>query len=245
MAAGMAQAGLKPAVFIYSTFLQRAYDQISHDVARTNSHVVFYIDRAGLVDDDGETHQGIYDIAFLRSIPGIVIIMPKDYAEMQAMVSYATYSLTGPVAIRYPKIKIKMDSNQKTEPIVLGKWEVLIPHSKKVVISYGPNLLEIKALIEKNQLDVGLINARFINPLDEKLLQELAKNEIDIITYEEVIYNGSLGNHILEFANLRKFNINVEVMSLPDTYVEHGKVSVLKKVYNLSMDDLLNKIRSK
>jgi 1-deoxy-D-xylulose-5-phosphate synthase len=245
MAAGMAQAGLKPAVFIYSTFLQRAYDQISHDVARTNSHVVFYIDRAGLVDDDGETHQGIYDIAFLRSIPGIVIIMPKDYAEMQAMVSYATYSLTGPVAIRYPKIKIKMDSNQKTEPIVLGKWEVLIPHSKKVVISYGPNLLEIKELIEKNQLDVGLINARFINPLDEELLQELAKNEIDIITYEEVIYNGSLGNHILEFANLRKFNINVEVMSLPDTYVEHGKVSVLKKVYNLSMDDLLNKIRSK
>lgn len=245
MAAGMAQAGLIPAVFIYSTFLQRTYDQISHDVARTNTHVVFYIDRAGLVDGDGDTHQGLYDIAFLKSIPGMTIMMPKDYSEMQAMVSFATYSMNSPVCIRYPKTKVIIDANQKTKPIELGKWEVLIPYhqKKKVIISYGPNVLGIQSLINKCHFEVGLINARFINPIDEELIEDLAENNLEIITYEEVIHSGSLGTHIIEYAHQNNLNLKVVIMSLPNTFIEHGKVTELKAAYHLSLDDLEAQIK--
>jgi 1-deoxy-D-xylulose-5-phosphate synthase len=244
MAGGMAKAGMLPAVFIYSTFLQRAYDQISHDIARTGAHVVFYVDRAGIVPDDGETHQGIYDVAFLRSIPGMTIMMPKDYHEMRAMVSYATYEVSGPVVIRYPKMRISVNGEDEKVKLQNAKWEVIIPDSRRVIISYGPDVEEIGKRIRNEKLDIGLINARFLNPLDEEMIAEFSQNKTFIIVYEEVIRTGSLGSALLEYANSHKLDLKMEMMTLPDTFVEHGKVNIIKKAYNISIDDLLNKIRN-
>ena len=238
MASAMSKYGVIPVVSIYSTFMQRAYDQISHDVARTNAHVVFLVDRAGIVGEDGDTHQGIFDIAFLSSIPKIVITMPKDLGEAKALLNFALYKNRGPFVIRYPRASTL--SEFEDTDIEFGKWEVVLDIKDKTIITYGPAVNEFKEIIERDNLEFGLINARFINPVDIELLKVL-KNK-DIIIYEEVIKTGSLASKIYNINNQESLNMNITAYAIDDKFVEHGNTKLIKKDLGLDIQDILNKI---
>lgn len=234
MAGAMSRAGLIPIYFCYATFLQRAYDEIQHDIARPNEHVIFCIDHVGIVSDDGDTHQGIFDLSYLTSIPGITILTPKDGSEAISMLKYAIEELNGPVAIRYSKEKVSKEIElYEYKP----KWDQLFD-ANKTVITYGILYNEVKKLIENSNLNVGLINASIINPLDEKLLLDLANFGKEIIVYEETYKNGSLGSLILNFYNKHNLKPNIKLLSLDETYLEVGKRSDLLQKYKISLEDL-------
>src|SRR5690606_37602718 len=186
MAAGLATQGMKPYLTIYSTFLQRAYDQIVHDICRQNLNVFIGIDRAGLVGADGETHQGVFDIAFLRHMPNMVLMMPKDENEGQHMVYTALNYDNGPIAMRFPRgngLGVKLDENMHAIPI--GTWEVLKEGKDAAILTFGttiPMALEAAAIMEKQGYSIQVINARFIKPLDETILMSLLNKNTPILT---------------------------------------------------------------
>lgn len=237
MAASMCQEGLRPIVFIYSTFLQRAYDQIIHDVARNRLPVIFCVDRSGIVDDDGDTHQGIFDLAFLRSIPYLTITMPKDASEAKGLIDLALKNDNGPFVIRYPKYQLINDTSVEAKIIKYGSWEEVLPLKKQTIITYGPDVDEILIRLETEGLEkkIGLINARFIKPLDTNLLDEIINNDINIIVYEQVIKTSSLSSAILEYNP----SILLQSLCLNETFLETGKVHQLKKAYQISYDELI------
>lgn len=238
MAASMCQEGLKPIVFIYSTFLQRSYDQIIHDVARNRLPVIFCVDRSGIVDDDGDTHQGIFDIAFLRSIPYLTLTMPKDASEAKGLIDLAINHQDGPFVIRYPKYSLLTDASIPSKAITYGTWEIILPLKKRTIISYGPDVSEILLKLETEALDesFGLINARFIKPLDHECMKKLINNQIEVIVYEQVIKTSSLSSAILEnYSQIKLISV-----SLPETFLETGKVQQLKQAYHISIDELIN-----
>lgn len=240
MASAMAKSGMIPVVSIYSTFMQRAYDQISHDVARIKSKVLFLVDRAGIVGEDGSTHQGIYDIAFLSSIPHIVITMPKDINEAKHLIDYAINNYDGPFVVRYPRGKTKIIEDEIVEKIEFGKWVVELPIKDKNIITYGPAVNQFKDEIIKSNLNIGLINARFIRPFDIELLREL--NNKEIIVYEEVIKSGSLSQAIA--CKIVEMNLNIKFKSytVNDDFVNHGKIDLVKKELGLDIKDILKNI---
>lgn len=236
VAAGLATQNLKPFLAIYSTFLQRAYDQVLHDICRQNLNVFLGIDRAGLVGADGETHQGVFDIAFLRHLPNIVIMMPKDENEGQHMVYTAVKYDDGPIAMRFPRgngIGVPMDDNLTAIPI--GTWEVLKKGTDAAILTFGttiPMAMEAAALLEKQGHSIKVINARFIKPFDEKMLLELFNENIPILTIEEAVLQGGFGSAVLEFAHDNGFHhLEIDRMGIPDKFIEHG-----------SVDELLNEI---
>lgn len=234
MASSMAHAGLIPILFIYSTFLQRSYDELLHDIGRSNQHVVICLDRAGIVENDGDTHQGIFDLAYLASIPGITIFSPSNATELISCLNYAINEAFGPVVIRYPKQNIdSIYSIEKFEP----KWKIL-KESNDYVITYGRLVNEVKNLIEDQKLKVGLINAITINPLDYQLLEKLAKEGSNLYIYEEVISEGSLANRIILYLIKKDLKINVKMLNLPDTYLETGNRTELMEKYGISINDL-------
>lgn len=234
MCGAMARAGLVPIYFCYATFLQRAYDEIQHDIARPNEHVIFCIDHAGIVSDDGDTHQGIFDLAYLTSIPGITILSPSDASEAVSMLKYAIEVGKGPVAIRYSKEKVLKEINlYDYKP----SWKRYFS-GNKIVITYGILFNEVRELILDKKLNIELINASMINPLDEELLITIANEEKEIIVYEEVFENGSLGSLILNFYNKVGLKPNIRLLSLKDTYLEVGKRDELLDKYNISLEDL-------
>jgi len=242
MASAMAKSGLIPVVSIYSTFMQRSYDEISHDVARIKSKVLFLVDRAGIVGEDGSTHQGIYDVAFLSSIPNVVITMPKDLIEAKSLIKYAINNYFGPFVVRYPRGKIYKDDFENQEiPIEFGKWEIVLPIQKKTIITYGPAVNKFKSLILKNNLDIGLINARFIRPFDVELLKEL--NDKEIIVYEEVIKTGSLSQNLA--FKILELGLNIKLLSytIPDDFIEHGNAEIVKKNLGLDIEEILKNIK--
>ena len=247
MAAGMASRGMKPFVSIYSTFLQRAYDQIQHDVCLPNLNVVFGIDRAGITGPDGKTHQGIYDIAMLRPLPNMTIMMPRDANEAFNML-YTAYNVNGPVAIRYPRGNVeKIAVNyEKWNEIPVGVWSTLRSGKDLVVISIGPVLDNIvmlaNKLMESHGLDIGVVNARYIKPLDVNKLDALAEMEIPIIVYEEATLLCGLGSAVLEYYNESKQEVKLNRMGIPDQNVEHGTVSEVLDQLGLSLDDLEREI---
>ncbi|MBO0995287.1 1-deoxy-D-xylulose-5-phosphate synthase [Bacillus sp. SD088] len=249
MAAGLATQGMKPFLAIYSTFLQRAYDQVLHDICRQNLNVFIGIDRAGLVGADGETHQGVFDIAFLRSLPNMVIMMPKDENEGQHMVYTANQYDDGPIAMRFPRgngCGVPMDETYKTIPI--GSWEVLKEGTTATILTFGttiPMSMEAAYQFEKQGISVQVINARFIKPLDEKMLESILSTSGPILTVEEAVLEGGFGSAVLEFAHDHGYSsTTIERMGIPDRFIEHGSVKELWNEIGLTTDQVMNKINS-
>ncbi|PGM52605.1 1-deoxy-D-xylulose-5-phosphate synthase [Bacillus sp. AFS053548] len=248
VAAGLATQGMKPFLAIYSTFLQRAYDQVLHDICRQNLNVFIGIDRAGLVGADGETHQGVFDISFLRHIPNLVLMMPKDENEGQHMVNTAIQYEDGPIALRFPRgngIGVPMDEQLKEIPI--GSWEVLREGSDAVILTFGTTIkmaLDAADELEKENITVKVVNARFIKPMDTAMLNDIFKDGKPILTIEEAVLQGGFGSAVLEFASSNNFqNVRVERIGIPDLFVEHGDVDKLLDEIHLTKDESVKKIR--
>ena len=234
IAGAMAHAGLVPVLFIYATFLQRAYDELMHDIARTNEHVVICIDHAGIVSADGDTHQGIFDLAYLDSIPNLQILAPRDAQQALSMLEYAIEEASGPVVIRYPKqIICPKYALQKYQL----EWEKIIDGST-LIVTYGRLVDEVMVWIDEKQLSVGLVNAHSIAPLDEKCIDKLVKQQKKIIIYEEVIPSGSLGSRILRYLNQTHQQLDVQMVCLPFAYLEVGTREELMKKYHITLEDV-------
>lgn len=248
MAAGMAADGMKPFLVIYSTFLQRAYDQVLHDICRQNLNVVIGIDRSGLVGADGETHQGVYDISFLRHMPNMVIMMPKDENEGQHMVKTAFDYADGPIAIRYPRgngLGVPMDESLKTIPI--GSWEVLKEGTQAVILTFGttiPMAMTAAEQLAEANISVEVVNARFIKPLDEQMLMSLHERNIPIITVEESALQGGFGSAVLEFFNEKHVQANVKRIGIPDVFIEHGDVNQLLEEIHITTEDIIKLVKT-
>ncbi|MFG6148570.1 1-deoxy-D-xylulose-5-phosphate synthase [Halobacillus sp. B23F22_1] len=247
LSAGLATQGMKPFLAIYSTFLQRGYDQVIHDVARQNLNVMFGIDRAGLVGADGETHQGVFDVAFLRSVPNMVVMMPKDENEGQHMVHTAVKYDDGPIAVRYPRGNgngVKMDEDLKTIPI--GSWEVLQEGTDAVILTFGTTIsmaVEAGKRLGKEGISVRVINARFIKPLDEPMLHDIMKDNLPILTIEEAVLQGGFGSSVLEFKEENNYTSWIKRLGVPDRFIEHGSVPKLWEEIGLTEDNIIKQIK--
>lgn len=244
LAAGLATQNMKPFLAIYSTFLQRAYDQVVHDICRQNLNVFIGIDRAGLVGADGETHQGVFDIAFLRHIPNIVLMMAKDENEGQHLVNTALKYNDGPIALRYARgngIGVKMDDNLKEIPI--GTWEVLREGKDAVILTFGTTIemaMEAADELAKQGKSIRVVNARFIKPLDEKMLHEILKEDIPVLTIEEAILQGGFGSSVLEFAQENSYShATISRIGIPDRFIEHGSVSKLLEEIGMTTENVV------
>ncbi|MBE0427878.1 MAG: 1-deoxy-D-xylulose-5-phosphate synthase [Nitrospirae bacterium] len=246
-ATGLATQGLKPVVAIYSTFLQRAYDEIVHDVCLQNLHVVFAIDRAGIVGEDGPTHNGIFDISYLRHIPNLVIMSPKNANELKVMLELAL-NHNGPVAIRYPRSKATLFQNRYNLPVAfqMGEAEVVNTGKDVALIAIGnmvyPALTAAQRL-EKEGITVMVINARFIKPLDEKMIKSVALTIPKIITIEENVIQGGFGSAVLEFLNKIEIpHVRLRRLGIPDVFIEQGRQDELRKIYGLDEEGIYNAV---
>ena len=248
-AAGLASAGLKPVFAVYSSFLQRAYDQLVHDVCLQKLPVVFAIDRAGLVGADGETHQGIFDISYLRSIPNMTVMAPKNAKELAEMLHFAL-RFQGPIAIRYPRGTAYQGFSEKREPIEYGKAEILIEEPGEIallalgsMVSTGEHIVEKMA---KKGVKLSLVNARFAKPIDTEMLDKLSeKGYGKILTLEEGVRSGGFGEAVLSYMARNHKEIFVENITLPDAYVEHGDVSTLRKMLKIDSDSIIEGLEDK
>jgi len=240
-ATGLALGGYIPICAIYSTFLQRAYDQIIHDVALNNVKVIFAIDRGGLVGEDGPTHHGSFDLSYLRLIPNLTIMAPKDENELQHML-YSVLKYPGPVAIRYPRSAgegVELDWEFKEIP--LGKAELIKDGKDLTIIAIGNLVYQaLKAAedLEKENISIAVINARFIKPLDEDLILDFAKKTGKIITIEENTLIGGFGSAVCELLADRNIPVKIKRIGLPDKFIEHGDLKTLKRKYGLTSETL-------
>ena len=248
MAAGLATQKMKPFLAIYSTFLQRAYDQVLHDIARPNLNVFIGIDRAGLVGADGETHQGVFDISFLRHIPNIVLMMPKDENEGQHMVKTAIEYDGGPIALRYPRgngLGVEMDAEMKVLPI--GSWEVLREGKDATILTFGttiPMAFEAAEMLASQGVQVKIVNARFIKPMDEAMLHELMQAGAPILTLEEAVLQGGFGSAVLEFAADHQYKVDIDRIGIPDQFIEHGNVDQLLEEINVTAEETVKRMNA-
>ncbi|KPK42105.1 MAG: 1-deoxy-D-xylulose-5-phosphate synthase [Omnitrophica WOR_2 bacterium SM23_29] len=244
--AGLAKGGLIPVVAIYSTFLQRSYDQIMHDVCLQGLHVVFCLDRAGIVGEDGPTHHGLFDISYLRHIPNIIIMAPKDQKEFKEMLKFAIYDCRGPVAIRYPRSKLIAPLGQ-FEPISYGKAEVIAKNGDLAILAIGSMTWPSYAaatLLSKEGIKANVINMRFIKPLDVKLLKESSTRIKRFVVVEEGVLEGGLGSAILEFFERENLeNVVVKRIGLPNKFIEHGKRDELLKIYGLAAQEIAKEVK--
>lgn len=242
-AAGMACDGMKPVVAIYSTFLQRAYDQFIHDVALQNLHVLFAIDRAGLVGEDGPTHAGSFDLSFMRCIPNLVIMAPSDENECRQML-YTGYQHTGPVAVRYPRGKGPAASiEQNMQALPMGKAQLRRKGHNIAILAFGSMVQPALAAGEK--LDATVVDMRFIKPLDEALVCELADQHALIVTVEENAVAGGAGSAVNELLLQRDFQLPVLNLGLPDTFMQHGHVPDMLAAAGLDRDGIVGAIATK
>lgn len=243
-AAGLAAGGLKPIVAVYSSFLQRAYDQILHDVCIQNLPVVFAIDRAGLVGSDGETHQGIFDYSYLSSIPGMHIMAPKNKWELSDMLKFAV-SFGKPIAIRYPRGEAYSGLKEHRAPIEFGKSEWIYKESEIVLLATG-SMVKIAEIVRNKLKETGyscsLINARFIKPIDEKTIEEAILNHDCVVTLEENVASGGYGEKVREFLQEQSYKGHIITVAIPDEYVEHGNVELLKEEIGIDAQSIINRI---
>ena len=248
LAAGMAKAGLIPFVPIYSSFYQRAYDQVIHDIAIQNLPVVMLVDRAGIVGQDGETHQGIFDLAFFRLVPNLVIMAPKDFKELEEMMEFAS-KIKRPVVIRYPRggenNNIKF---QKCEKIDLGKAEILNKGKDVSIIAIGKTVsraMEVSNMLKKDKIEADVINSRFLKPLDkEKIKKSIEKTKFVITVEDGTIING-LGTAIKELIideNIK--DVKIKSFAYPDEFIKHGKVEELEEIYHQDKNSIYNYIKN-
>ena len=230
-AAGLAAGGMKPVFAVYSSFLQRAYDQTLHDVCLQDLPVVIAVDRAGLVGSDGETHQGIFDLSFLTSIPNMTVISPKNRWEMADMLRFAV-DYPHPVALRYPRGEAYEGMKEFRAPVEYGKSEVLYEEKDIAVIFVG-HMAELADRVRSGIREAGyscsLINARFVKPLDTQLLDRLSRTHRLFVTIEENVVSGGFGEQVMEYASDAKLPVYVRNIGLPDDYVEHGNVEILRR----------------
>ncbi len=246
-AAGMAAAGLRPVVAVYSSFLQRAYDQILVDVCLQNLPVVFCIDRAGLVGADGETHQGIFDLTYLSSIPNMTVMAPKNCCELAEMIRFA-FTLHSPAAIRYPRGKAYEGLTEFDEPISYGKAEILYEESEIALIAVGSMVSTAEHIREKLKVkgySCSLVNGRFIKPIDTDVIDRLAPSHQFFITLEENVKAGGFGERVTDYLKQKWPETPVMNITLPDDYVEHGDVTKLRSVLGIDSDSIMEKIEKK
>jgi 1-deoxy-D-xylulose-5-phosphate synthase len=243
-AAGMAKSGLIPVFVVYSSFLQRAYDQIMHDVCLQKLPVVFAIDRAGLVGSDGETHQGIFDLSFLSTIPNMTILAPKNKWEFSDMLKYAV-ALGAPVAVRYPRGLAYDGLAVFREPVGYGKSEMIYEESEIALFALGsmiPTAERVRTMLRENGHSCTLVNARFAKPFDRDMIRRLAENHTLLVTMEENVRSGGLGEHIESFVLEEKLDISVLAISIPDQYVEQGSVEQLRRLLRIDADSVTERI---
>lgn len=234
-AAGMAKMGLIPVFAVYSSFLQRAYDQIMHDVCLQNLPVVFAIDRAGLVGSDGETHQGIFDLSFLSTIPNMTILAPKNKWELSDMMKFAV-AFGAPIAVRYPRGLAYDGLKEFREPVVLGKSEMLYEESEVALFALGGMVAiaeEVRNRLKERGHSCTLVNARFAKPFDEEMIRRLAGTHRLLVTMEENVKSGGMGEHIESFLFSQKLDVSILTVSVPDQFVEHGNVNALREMLGI------------
>ena len=244
-AAGMAAAGLKPVVAVYSSFLQRGYDQIVHDVCLQNLPVVFAVDRAGLVGSDGETHQGIFDLSYLTSIPNMSVLAPKNLWELRQEMEFAVH-YDGPIAIRYPRGTAYRGLKEFRAPIEYGKGEMLYQGKGLALLAVGSMVSTAEHIRDKlnaEGMDVTLANGRFIKPVDFELVDCLAKAHEYLVTLEENVLQGGFGLQVLAYVHEHYPQVKVLNIALPDAYVEHGNVSLLRETLGIDSDSIIRKMR--
>ena len=244
-AAALSLGGITPVVAIYSSFLQRAYDQIMHDVCMRNLHVVFAIDRAGLVGYDGETHHGIFDLSYLGSMPNMTILAPKNLWELSDMIKFAV-DYDGPIAVRYPRGEAYTGLKEFRAPICLGKSEVIHEGSRVALLAVGSMVKmaeEVqKQLKERMDMDAALVNARFVKPIDEELLRSFADTYELVVTLEENVKDGGFGERVLAFAEEEDLPFGVEIIALPDRFIPHGSVLYQMKQVGFTPEDICGRI---
>lgn len=243
-AAGLAAAGLKPVVAVYSSFLQRAYDQILHDVCLQNLHVIFAVDRAGLVGSDGETHQGIFDLSFLSTAPNMCVMAPKNKWELADMMRFAV-AYEGPVAVRYPRGEAYDGLKEFRKAVTFGKSEILYDETDIVLLAVGSMVktaYEVRRELRERGFNCTLVNVRFVKPIDQELIFELQKEHSLFVTLEENVRCGGFGEHVLDYLNEIGSRARVLNVALPDDYIEHGNVEILKEETGISVPDILKKI---
>ncbi|CAH8771564.1 1-deoxy-D-xylulose-5-phosphate synthase [Paenibacillus dendritiformis] len=249
MCAALAMEGMKPVFAVYSTFLQRAYDQVVHDICRQSANVIFAIDRAGFVGPDGETHQGVYDIAFMRHIPNIVLMMPKDENELRHMLKTALDYDEGPIAVRYPRVNgVGVELDAELLPIPIGTWEVVRPGDHAAVFAIGPMVQvaeEAAEQLRREGIQLRVINARFMKPLDEAMLTMLAREQLPMIVLEEGSVAGGLGSSIMEYyAQHHVFGVKLKPIGVPDCFVEHGSIKEQRQEAGLTAEQLVKEVHT-
>jgi len=243
-AAGLAKSGLIPVFAAYSSFLQRAFDQILHDVCIQNLHVIFAIDRAGLVGSDGETHQGIFDISYLSVIPNMTIMAPKNKWELSDMMKFAV-AYDGPIALRYPRGTAYDGLKEIRQPVELAKSELIKKGSRVAIMALGSMVktaVDAVKLLEAEGISATLINARFAMPFDKEAIKELPAEHSLLVTMEENVQSGGFGEHVTEYVKTNGIALEVLNIALPDCYVEHGNVEVLKKELHVDAESVAKSI---
>ena len=243
-AAGLAKSGLIPVFAVYSSFLQRAFDQILHDVCIQNLHVIFAIDRAGLVGSDGETHQGIFDISYLSVIPNMTIMAPKNKWELSDMMKFAV-AYDGPIALRYPRGAAYDGLKEIRQPIELAKSELIRKGSTVAIMALGSMVktaVDVVKLLEAEGITATLINARFAMPFDKEAIKKLPAEHSLLVTMEENVQSGGFGEHVTEYVKTNGIALEVLTVALPDCYVEHGNVEVLKKELHVDAESVAKRI---
>lgn len=243
--AGMAAGGLKPVFAVYSSFLQRAYDQILHDVCIQHLHVVFSIDRAGLVGSDGETHQGIFDLSFLTSIPNMTVMAPKNGSELSEMLEFALLNFNSPIAIRYPRGQAYDGLEEHNAPIRYGKAEMIIEESDIALVAAGNMLitaLAVRDKLKEKGYNITVVNERFIKPVDTDMLDRLSESHRLIVTMEENVLSGGFGEAVCQYYDDTCNDIDVLNIALPDDYVEHGNVDILRRESGVDRDSIIEKV---
>ena len=246
-AAGLAQEGMRPVAAIYSTFLQRAYDQVLHDVCLQNLPVVFCLDRGGVVGEDGETHQGLFDLSYLRHLPNLVLAAPKDEDEMRHLL-YTAVEHQGPMAIRYPRGRgVGVDFSSTLQKLPIGKGEVLREGEDLLILALGASVyraLEAAKTLAEQGFQATVVNARFVKPLDENLILSLAAKCGRVLTVEENVLAGGFGSAVVElFSDRALTGLTVQRLGIPDVFMEHGAPDLLRKKYGLDAAGILKAAR--
>lgn len=243
--AGLAAGGMKPVFAVYSSFLQRAFDQILHDVCMQQLHVVFAIDRAGLVGSDGETHQGIFDLSFLSVIPNMTIIAPKNGWELENALEFALEHFYGPIAIRYPRGCAYTGLSEYVQPIEYGKSELIHEGSHICLMAVG-NMMETALTtgerLKEYNIDATIVNARFVKPIDEDMICDIADEHELLVTLEENVYTGGFGEAVSRYTQMNGLSIRTLGIALPDDYIEHGNVDILKHEAGIDAEAVFDRI---
>ena len=246
-AAGMAVTGMLPVFAVYSSFLQRAYDQILHDVCLQELKVIFAIDHAGLVGSDGETHQGIFDLSYLSSIPGMTVLAPKNGRELEDCLEFAVNEAEGPIALRYPSGTASEALSKFHKPVRYGKAETIYKEKDICILAVGrmvETAASVREILKEKGYEVSLVNVRFVKPFDTDLIKKLSKTHYLFVTIEENVARGGFGETVAAFAQGEKDIKHVLPIALPDKYVEHGNVAILWKETGIDVGSIAKKIET-